>query len=106
MVNTYEALIVVTSRSCGLTPRSAVVRLLKSWGRFRPWESMLVCYECCMLSGTGLCDGLITRPEEPYRLCLVVVCDLEASKMRRPWPALGCSAVGKEKAVMNERRTP
>jgi len=27
------------------------------------------------LSGRGLCDGLITRPEESYRLWRVVVCD-------------------------------
>ena len=32
-----------------------------------------------MLSGRGLCDGLITRPEESYRLWRVVVCDLETS---------------------------
>jgi hypothetical protein len=25
----------------------------------------------------GLCDGLITHPEESYRLWCVVVCDLE-----------------------------
>jgi hypothetical protein len=25
---------------------------------------MSVCCECCVLSGRGLCDGLITRPEE------------------------------------------
>jgi len=31
------------------------------------------------LSGRGLCDELITRPEESYRLCCVVVCDLETS---------------------------
>ena len=29
-----------------------------------------------MLSGRGLCDELIPRPEEFYRLCCVVVCDL------------------------------
>ena len=34
-----------------------------------------------MLSGRGLCDELITRPEESYRLCCVVVCDLETSRM-------------------------
>ena len=45
-----------------------------------------------MLSGRGLCDEVITRPEESYRLWCVVVCDLETSKMRRPWPALGRSA--------------
>ena len=43
-----------------------------------------------MLSGRGLCDGPITRPEEYYRLWCVVVCDLEtSSRVRRPWPALG-----------------
>ena len=48
-----------------------------------------------MLSGRGLCDGLITRPEESYRMWCVVVCDLEtSSRMRRSWPALGCSAMG------------
>ena len=30
-----------------------------------------------MLSGRGLCDELITRPEESYRLWCAVVCDLE-----------------------------
>jgi hypothetical protein len=37
---------------------------------------MSVCCECCVLSGRGLCDELITRPEESYRLWCVV-CDLE-----------------------------
>jgi len=39
--------------------------------------------KCCVLSGRGLCDGLITRQEEPYRLWRVVVCDQETSKTRR-----------------------
>ena len=37
-----------------------------------------VCSECFVLSGRGLGDELITRPEESYRLCCVV-CDLETS---------------------------
>jgi hypothetical protein len=36
----------------------------------------LVSVECCMLSGRGLCDGLITHPEEAYRVlcfsCVIV----------------------------------
>ena len=40
---------------------------------------MFVCCGCCVLSGRGLCDELITRPEESYRLWCVVVCDLETS---------------------------
>jgi len=42
-----------------------------------------------VLSGRGLCDDLITRPEESYRLWCVVVCDLETSWMRRAWPTGG-----------------
>jgi len=37
------------------------------------------------LSGRGLCDELITRPEESYRLCCVVLCDLETSRMGAPY---------------------
>jgi hypothetical protein len=33
---------------------------------------MSVCCECCVLSGRRLCDKLITRPEESYRLWRVV----------------------------------
>ena len=49
---------------------------------------MFVCCECCVLSGRGLCDGLITRPEESYRLWCVIVCDLETSWMRGLWRAV------------------
>ena len=38
-----------------------------------------------MLSGRGLCDELITRAEEFYRVCCVVVCDLETSRMGAPY---------------------
>jgi hypothetical protein len=45
-----------------------------------------------VLSDRGLCDGPIPLAEEYYRLWWVIVCDLETSTMRRPWPALGCFA--------------
>jgi len=47
-----------------------------------------------VLPGSGLCVGIITRPEESYRMC-VVVYDLETSRMRS-WPALSHSATGKK----------
>jgi hypothetical protein len=56
---------------------------------------MFVCCECWVLSGRGLCDELITRPEESYRLWYVVGYDLETSWMKRPWPALVRSATKK-----------
>jgi hypothetical protein len=59
---------------------------------------MSVCRECCVLSGRGLCDELITRPKESYRLWCVVVCDLETSWMRRPWPN-GCCCAKRKKEI-------
>jgi hypothetical protein len=56
---------------CGLSPAKL--------GRSNPSGGMNAFCECCVLSGTGLCDELITRPEESYRLWYVVVCDLETS---------------------------
>ena len=38
-----------------------------------------------MLSGRRLCDELITRPEESYRLWCVVVYDLETSRIGAPY---------------------
>jgi len=37
------------------------------------------------LSGRGLYDELITRPEESYRLSCVVVRDLETSRIGTPY---------------------
>ena len=54
---------------------------------------MLVCF---MLSARGLCDELITRPQEFYRLWCVVVCDLETSRVRRFWRVLGRSPTVQE----------
>jgi hypothetical protein len=39
-----------------------------------------VCYECSVLSGRGLCDRLITRPEEFCRLWSVV-CDFSPAEI-------------------------
>ena len=63
----------------GLRRRSSAARLLRLWVRIPPGAWMFVCCECCVFSGRGLCGGLITRPEESYRLWRVVVCDQETS---------------------------
>jgi hypothetical protein len=75
---------------------SAAARLLRLWVRILPGAWMSVCCECCVLSGRGLCSGLITGPEESYRLCCAVGCGLETSWMRRPWPIGGCYAKNKQ----------
>jgi len=80
----------------GLRSMSAASRLLRLWVRIPPGAWMDVCRECFVLSGGGLCDELITRPEESYRLWCVVVCDLGTSWMRRPWPNGGCCAKNKQ----------
>ena len=58
----------------GLRRGSAAARLLRLWVRTQPEAWMSVWWECCVLSGSGLCDELITRPEESYRLWCVVLC--------------------------------
>jgi len=58
---------------------------------------MFVCCECCVLSGRGLCDKLITRPGESYRLCCVVVCDLENLKNEEAMTRVGSQRHRKKK---------
>ena len=48
--------------SAGERPEAA--RLLRSWVLIPPGVWIFVCCECRVLSGRGLCDELITRPEE------------------------------------------
>ena len=81
----------------GLRRRSASARLLRLWVRIPPGAWMSVWCEHCVLSGRGLCNEPITRPEGSYRLYCVVVCDLETSWMRRSWPNGGCCAKKKKK---------
>jgi hypothetical protein len=52
---------------------------------------MSISCECCVLSGRGVCDESITRPESPTECG---VC--EASTVRRPWPTRGCLRHGKQ----------
>ena len=54
-------------------------RSLAGMAGSNPAGDMDVCCECCVLSGRGLCVGIIIRPEESCRLWCVVVCDLETS---------------------------
>ena len=57
---------------------------------------MSVSCECCVLSGRGLCDGLITPPEEAYRagLCTFTL-QMRRFEIVQPTPrtyTLPCSA--------------
>ena len=47
---------------------------------------MCVSCECCVLSGRGLCDGLITPPRNAIE-CVVSQRELENSTRRRARPA-------------------
>ena len=81
----------------GLRHRSAAARLLGLQVRVPTGHECFSLVSVVCFIGRGLCDELITRPEESYRLWCFVVCDLETYKMRRLWPALGCSATGNKK---------
>jgi hypothetical protein len=72
-----------------LRRESTAYRLLGLRVRIQPVAYISVSCECCVLSGRDLCDGPIPHPEESYRLWCFIMYDLEPSRMRRPWPALG-----------------
>jgi len=73
----------------GLRCGSAAAHLLRSWVRIPPGLRKFVCCDCCVLSSRGLCDKLITHPQDSYRLWCVVVCGLETLWMRRTWLTVG-----------------
>jgi hypothetical protein len=87
----------------GLRCVSAAARLLKFWVRVPPGAWMFLYCECRVLSGRGLCDEMITLPEESNRLRCVVVCDLETSWMRMPRPTGGCCAKNKQTITSVQR---
>ena len=64
---------------------------------------MFVCCECRVLSGRGLCDELITRPEESYRLWCVVVCDLENLKNEEAMTRVESQGHEKKDSTINYR---
>jgi hypothetical protein len=72
-----------------------------SWVRIPPGAWTFVCCECCVLSGRGLCDELITRPEESYRMWCVVMYDLENLKNEEAMTRVGSQRHWKEKNVRN-----
>jgi hypothetical protein len=55
----------------GLRRGSSAVRWLGLRVRIPPGSWMSVSCECCVLSGRGLSVGLVTRPEESYRVWCV-----------------------------------
>jgi hypothetical protein len=77
----------------GLRCGSETVRFLVLWVRIPPFAWASVSCECFVLSGRGLCVGLITDPESvlPNIVCLNE-CDPKASIARRPWFTRGETA--------------
>jgi hypothetical protein len=58
---------------------------------------MSVCCECFVLTGRVLCDELITRPEQSYRLCCVILLDLENLKNQEAMTRVGSQGHKKNK---------
>jgi hypothetical protein len=69
-----------------------IARLMWLLLRIPPGACMSVCCECCVLSGRGLCDGLITRPEESYRLWCVWG---QSRNLMEAWTHYSCQAIEK-----------
>jgi len=74
----------------GLRRGSAAARLLGLRVRIPSAAWMSVCCECCVLSGRGLCDELITRLEESHRIWCVWVWSWSlCNKALAHWGLLG-----------------
>ena len=78
-----------TKWSCGLSRGTAATRVLGWRVRIPPGAWMSVSCEYRVLSGRGLCIGLIIRPEDSYRVWCVWVWSCSPI-VRRPWPTGGC----------------
>ena len=76
-------------------------RFLGLWVRIPPWAQMTVSCVCCVLSGRGLCDEPIIRPEESYREWCVWACSwrLDNEVALAPWGVGGCCAQGKKMCI-------
>ena len=55
----------------GIRLRSTAAHLLRLCVRIPPETWMSVCYDCCVFSDRGLCDGPILCPEECYGMWCV-----------------------------------
>jgi hypothetical protein len=79
----------------GLRRGSAAARLLRMWVRNprRTWMSAVVSADWFV--GRGRWEKLITRLEESYRMWCVV-CVLETSWMKRPWPTGGFRTINRQ----------
>jgi hypothetical protein len=75
----------VAARSSGF----AAARLLGLRVRFLPEAWVSLGCECYVLSGRGLCVGLITLPEESY---VVRACPVSVIAKGRPWPGMDRNA--------------
>ena len=65
-----------------------------------PGAWMSVCFECCVLPGRCLCDGLITRPEESYRVRCVW---RSLRNLMKAWTHYSCRIIEKR---FTDRKVP
>ena len=73
------------------------------WVGLRTYQHPLV--KCCLLSGTGLCDGPFTLPEQFCRVWCVWVWSQKTSKMKRPRPTRGVEPYRNQYLVRCNNRT-
>jgi len=90
----------------GLRRVSAAARLLGLWVQIPPGAWMLFFCECCVLSGRGFCDGLITHSEESCRVWCVWVWSRNLNKAEtmahwraEPWKPPNWNVIGRPSDV-------
>jgi hypothetical protein len=84
----------------GLRRGSTAARLLGLCVRIPPGAWMFVSCVCCVLSGRGLWIGLITRPEESYRVWFIQWVWSRSPVRGGHEPELGRSATGEKIVIL------
>ena len=102
----YKLSVVILLMPVPVAARSkACLRPLACWDygfEYRRGAWISVCCKGCVLSGTGLCDGLITRPDESYRVWCLCVRVIEKTR-REGLSPLGLANHEKNVLVRNEK---
>ena len=77
------------------TPIPAAARLLRLWVRIlqKAWKFSVLMVVCCKVQVSVSSWSLVQR--SPID-CGVSECDLETSRTRKTWPALGCKDTGRK----------